>query len=212
MRTCSGAKAMRRQTDAYGLAAFTALSLLTCLHGALTVDTAACFLEWPFGERIEHVQACCVRWPSLLGSHIPLFGCLRYAKADPPNHNSRPSNTQKGGPSCELVSSHLADTWCCEGSGYHLLASVLYASRREERVSVAYSFSCFHTCHRFGVVVFSPEGAGGGLSAWFPLGRPFLHGHPFLGGHGGALPEELQLLLRAVSTLVSAWASAFHAS
>ena len=46
----------------------------------------------------------------------------------------------------------------------------------------------------------SPEGAGGGLSAWLTHGRLSLHCSPFLGGHGGALPEELQLLLRAVST------------
>ena len=44
-----------------------------------------------------------------------------------------------------------------------------------------------------------------------PLAALSCTAHPFLGGHGGALPEELQLLLRAVSTLVSAWASAFHA-
>ena len=31
----------------------------------------------------------------------------------------------------------------------------------------------------------------------FPLAALFLHGSPPLGGHGGALPEELQLLLRA---------------
>ena len=46
----------------------------------------------------------------------------------------------------------------------------------------------------------------------FPLAALSCTAYPFLGGHGGALPEELQLLLRAVSTLTSAWASAFHAS
>ena len=35
---------------------------------------------------------------------------------------------------------------------------------------------------------------------------------PFLGGHGGALPEELQLFLRAVATLSSAWAQPFTLS
>jgi hypothetical protein len=33
---------------------------------------------------------------------------------------------------------------------------------------------------------FSPEGAGGGLSAWFSLGRPFLHGSPLSGWSWGS--------------------------
>ena len=63
------------------------------------------------------------------------------------------------------------------------------------------------------VSLFSPlRVQGAAFRHGFPLAALSCTVTPFLGGHGGAPPEELKLLLRAVSTLVSAWASAFHAS
>ena len=65
------------------------------------------------------------------------------------------------------------------------------------------TLSCsFYTCQSLDVDVFPLKGAGGGLSAWFPLGRPFLHGHPFNGWSWGSTARGAAALTQgSVDTL-----------